>query len=121
MLETLKKTFYAGIGAAVISKDAVESALADLVKKGKLSTEDAKAFLEKATDRGEKSFSKTKDDLAALAQKFPFVRAEQLSALERRVAAIEEKLGIAVPAENPETPAAEENPGTPENPDVPAQ
>ena len=39
MLDILKKTILAGIGATVTTKERVESVLEDLVEKGKISTQ----------------------------------------------------------------------------------
>lgn len=109
MLEALKKTLFAGVGATILSADAVKKTLDELVKKGKISTDDAKAAFDKAAARGE-------EDLKALYEKATargketvenFTAASQLSAIEKRLAAIEEKLGIPA-AETPssETPDA---------------
>lgn len=121
MLETLKKTIFAGVGATVMSADAVKTALADLVKKGKLSADDAKAAFDKAAARGEEDAKalygkaaargkETLENLGALAG------TKRLENLEKRVAAIEEKLGVPAPA--PETP--ETAPAPAENESVPA-
>lgn len=120
MLESLKKTIFAGVGATVMSADAVKTALADLVKKGKLSADDAKAAFDKAAARGEEDAKalygkaaargkETLENLGALAG------TKRLENLEKRVAAIEEKLGIPAPAaETPETaPAPAENASVP--------
>lgn len=99
MLETLKKTLFAGVGATILSADAVKKTLEDLVKKGKLSADDAKTAFDKAAARGE-------GDLKALYEKAAtrgketvenLTNSSQLSAIERRLAAIEEKLGITKP------------------------
>lgn len=107
--ETLKKTLFAGVGATVMSADAVKSALSDLVNKGKLSAEDAKSAFDKAAARGEedakaiyeKATAKGKEALESV------TCAKKIEALEKRVAALEEKLGT-VPAENPCTPPDEQ-------------
>lgn len=109
MLETLKKTIFAGVGATVLSADAVKNTLEELVKKGKISADDAKTAFDKAAARGEedlkafydKASSRGKDAIDNL------TRATQLAAIERRLAAIEEKLGI-VPAPAPAAPEAPE-------------
>ncbi|MGN0860510.1 MAG: hypothetical protein ACI4P3_01260 [Candidatus Spyradosoma sp.] len=113
MLETLKKTIFAGVGATVMSADAVKGALAELVKKGKISAEDAKAAFDKAAARGEedvkalyeKATARGKEAVEGLAG------TKRIEALENRVAALEAKLGI-VPA--PEEPEAAAPAGTPE-------
>lgn len=103
MLETLKKTIFAGVGATVMSADAVKGVLADLVNKGKLSAEDAKAAFNKAAERGEedaKAFYEKASERGkkALESLPPFAAAERIAALEKRVAALEEKLGVTPPS-----------------------
>ncbi len=123
MLETLKKTIFAGVGATVMSADAVKTALADLVKKGKLSADDAKAAFDKAAARGEedakalygKAAARGKETLENLGG---LAGTKRLENLENRGAAIEEKLGVPAPA--PETPEDENSPAPAENEPVPA-
>lgn len=99
MLESLKKTLFAGVGATVMSADAVKNAFADLVKKGKLSAEDAKSAFDKAAERGEEDaktfYEKAAERGKKALENLPLASAEQLAALEKRVAALEEKLGVA--------------------------
>ena len=124
MFETFKKTLYAGLGAAALSKEAIGKVLDDWVAKGKISADDAKEFFAKATKVGEEYWEKARGDFAekaeALGEKWPFATREQLCAVNRRLKAIEEKLGIATececcsekdaekadPAEGAETPEA---------------
>lgn len=110
--ETLKKTLFAGVGATVMSADAVKNTLADLVKKGKLSADDAKAAFDKAASRGEEDAKSlyekaTSCGKEALENINIVAGMKQLAALEKRVAALEEKLGIepapACPCEAPVT------------------
>lgn len=51
MIETIKKTLLAGVGAAVITKEKVQDALEDYVRQGKLKAEDAKIIAEKIAER----------------------------------------------------------------------
>jgi len=110
MLETLKKTLFAVVGATILSADAVKKTLDDLVKKGKLSADDARTAFDKAAARGE-------EDLKALYEKATtrgketmenFTRTAQFAAIEKRLASIEEKLGIS-PVPATETPAKEKS------------
>ncbi len=112
MLETLKKTIFAGVGATVMSADAVKNALTELVKKGKISAEDANAAFEKAAERGEKDVSELYEKATARGKEAldGISCAKRVAALEKRVAALEEKLGAvpaeeSVPADTTETPA----------------
>lgn len=117
MLETLKKTVFAGVGATVMSADAVKSALLELVNKGKLSAEDAKTAFNKAAERGEEDAKSLYEKAASRGKKalegVPYlVSPEHLAALEKRIAALEEKLGVPAPATEaePESPAEKAEP-----------
>ncbi|MDR2429351.1 MAG: hypothetical protein LBD14_00330 [Puniceicoccales bacterium] len=94
MIETIKKTLFAGLGAAAITKDAVESALHDWIEKGKITPEEARHFAEKLVNTGEHRWEKTKDEVSQkvseLAGKVPFVKRGDLQALEARVAVLEQ-------------------------------
>lgn len=95
MIDTLKKTLLAGVGAAVITKDKVESALEDFVAKGKVSAADARKMAEKIARDGREEFdqmsdqlgTKIKDVLARMDSKTQ----ERLAALEARVETLEKK------------------------------
>ena len=52
MLETIKKTLLAGVGAAVITKEKVQDALEDYVREGKLKADDARIIADKIAERG---------------------------------------------------------------------
>ena len=99
MFETLKKTLYAGLGAATLSKEAIEKVLNDWVAKGKISQNDAKEFFSKAAKIGEENWEKARCDFSEkteeLGKKWPFATREQVCKINKRLKAIEEKLGIA--------------------------
>lgn len=94
MIDTIKKTLLAGLGAAVVTKDSVESALHDWIERGKITPEEAKGFADKLITTGETRWEKAKDDVAQkvadVVQKAPFVRRSELSALEARVTVLEQ-------------------------------
>lgn len=93
MIDIIKKTVLAGVGAAVLTKEKVENALGDFVKQGKVSASEAREMAEKIADDGRREFDtlshqlseKLRDTFAGIDQ-----RAQQrLDALEARVAALE--------------------------------
>jgi polyhydroxyalkanoate synthesis regulator phasin len=94
MIDTVKKTLLAGLGAAIVTKDAVESALHDWIEKGKITPGEAKHFAEKLVQAGESQWEKSKDDVSQkisdLVEKAPFARRDELKALEARVALLEQ-------------------------------
>ena len=63
MINAIKKTLLAGIGAAVITKDKVEAGLDELVSQGKLSAADARGFARKLTRDGRREFDGLSKDL----------------------------------------------------------
>lgn len=93
MIDTIKKTLLAGVGAAVITKEKVESTLGEFVQQGKLSAAEARQMAEKIADQGRREFESLRHELSEkLREKFSGddqrVR-ERLAALEERVAALE--------------------------------
>jgi polyhydroxyalkanoate synthesis regulator phasin len=94
MIDTVKKTLLAGLGAAIVTKEAVENALHDWIEKGKITPGEAKNFAEKLVQTGEAQWDKSKDDVsrrvADFVQKAPFVRSDELKALEARVTVLEQ-------------------------------
>lgn len=63
MINAIKKTLLAGIGAAVITKDKVEAGLDDLVSQGKLSAADARVFARQLARDGRREFDLVSRDL----------------------------------------------------------
>lgn len=93
MMDTLKNTLLAGLGAATYTKDKVEEVFKDLVEKGKVTKEEADSYLGKLTNEGKESFDKVSRDLNNMLQdmmrKGPLATASDLKALEKRVQALE--------------------------------
>lgn len=68
MINAIKKTLLAGIGAAVITKDKVEAGLDELVSQGKLSAADARVFARKLARDGRREFAEVSEDLGGKLQ-----------------------------------------------------
>jgi polyhydroxyalkanoate synthesis regulator phasin len=98
MIDIIKKTLLAGVGAAVITKDKVESALSDFVKQGKVTNEEARQMADKIADQGRREFEtmshelndKLRDMFAGVDRKSQ----ARIDALEARVAALEAAAGV---------------------------
>lgn len=93
MIDLIKKTLLASVGAAVITKEKIEDSLDDLVRKGKISVTDAKIIAEKIADQGKREFEDASDSLSTKLKDL-FNRAEndtrvRLAALEERVRILE--------------------------------
>lgn len=93
MIDVIKKTLLAGVGAAVITKDKVEAALGDFVKQGKVTSAEARVMAEKIAEDGRREFENLSHELSEkLRDKFAGIDSEakqRLNALEARVAALE--------------------------------
>lgn len=63
MINAIKKTLLAGIGAAVITKDKVEAGLDELVSQGKLNAKDARVFARKLARDGRREFAGLSDEV----------------------------------------------------------
>lgn len=63
MINAIKKTLLAGIGAAVITKEKVQAGLDELVSQGKLSAADARVFARKLAREGRHEFAELSDEL----------------------------------------------------------
>jgi len=96
MIDLIKKTVLAGIGATVITKEKIEAVMQDLVKQGKVSTEEAKNLASKIADEGRKEWESSSKDLAErireLLAKADFAHKADVAQLERRVQLLEEKV-----------------------------
>jgi polyhydroxyalkanoate synthesis regulator phasin len=93
MLEALKKTIYAGIGATVISAERLNATLNELVEKGKLSTKEAQDLASKIADEGRKEFEEGSQRVGTMVdewlRKANVARQKDLEALQERVAKLE--------------------------------
>jgi len=95
MIESIKKTLLAGLGAAVVTKDQVQAGLEEFVKQGKVTAADARAMAEKIAEEGRREFEnagaklgdKVRDILAYSDNKF----LGRIEALEARIGALEGK------------------------------
>lgn len=63
MINVIKKTLLAGIGAAVVTKDKVEAGLDELVSQGKLNADDARTFARKLSRDGRREFAVLSEDV----------------------------------------------------------
>ena len=99
MIETIKKSLLAGVGAVVVTKDKIEEALADFVKDGKVTADDARKMAEKVAAQGRQEFYKACAELTSAARQVTGETGdkskEAITALEKRLKALEKKLAEA--------------------------
>jgi polyhydroxyalkanoate synthesis regulator phasin len=96
MIDLIKKTLLAGVGAAVVTKDTLEKTMDQFVREGKLSAGDARIMAEKIAEQGRREFdevcAKLGSKLRDVTARTDESTAARLAALEQRVRALEEKL-----------------------------
>jgi polyhydroxyalkanoate synthesis regulator phasin len=105
MIDLIKKSLLAGVGAAVVTKEKVEQVLDEFVREGKVSTKDARTMAEKIAEQGRREFDEICSKLAGKLRDAT-ARGDdsanvRLTALEQRVRVLEAKLAA------PETRAGE--------------
>ncbi len=95
MIESLKKTLLAGLGAAVVTRDKVLEGLDDFVRQGKISAAEARAMAEKIAAEGRREFeqasAKVGDKVRDILSYSDGKHLARIEALEARVNALEEK------------------------------
>ena len=96
MIDLLKKTLLAGVGAAVVTKDRIEASLDEFVRQGKVNAADARIMADKIAEQGRKEFDDLANDLNnRIAAMFDRNNAEsrvRIAALEERVRILETRL-----------------------------
>lgn len=91
MIDLLKKTLLAGVGAAVITKDKIEGALDDFVRQGKVNANDARIIAEKIAEQGRREFDELAADMNA---RISGVLDRSSSEANARIAALEERVRV---------------------------
>lgn len=93
MIDLIRKTVLAGVGAAVLTKEKVEESLNDLVEKGRISADEAKATAEKIAEKGKLEFDAVSKDLQKgvndLLEQIGVGQKDRLASLEKRLLALE--------------------------------
>lgn len=96
MIETIRKTLLAGVGATIVTKEKIEAALQEYVAKGRVTADEAKSTAQRIAEEGKAEWEATSAEMAkrfeALVAKAHFVPKTQHEALEARVKALEEEL-----------------------------
>ena len=93
MIDLIRKTVLAGVGAAVLTKEKVEESLNDLVEKGRISADEAKATAEKIAEKGKLEFEAVSKDMqkgvSDLLDQIGVGQKDRLASLEKRLLALE--------------------------------
>ncbi|MCC5021698.1 MAG: hypothetical protein J6386_02340 [Candidatus Synoicihabitans palmerolidicus] len=96
MINLLRKTLLAGVGAAIIIKEKLEGTLDDFVRQGKVNAHDARIMAEKIAEQGRREFDDLAQDLSdrisSMVDRSTSDTGARITALEERVKALEAKL-----------------------------
>jgi polyhydroxyalkanoate synthesis regulator phasin len=89
VIDLIKKTMMAGIGLALKTRDEVEELARDLSKKGSLSEQEGKRFLDELLKRYDEAREKLEDRVEETVRKFlkkaDIVTSEELKALKKEI------------------------------------
>ena len=89
MIDLIKKTMMAGIGLALKTRDEVEELAKDLVKKGTMSEQEGKNFLDDLLKRYDEAKDKLEDKVEKTVKEFlkkaDIVTGDELKALKKEI------------------------------------
>lgn len=95
MIDVIKKTLLAGVGAAVITREKVEAALDEFVRQGRINAGEARQMAERIAADGRREFETMSRELEELLRerlsREDRRAQERIDALEARVAALERR------------------------------
>lgn len=98
MLELIRKSLLAGLGAGVITKEKAETAIKDLVEQGKLKAEDSKQLVDRLLGSGAKQWEEVQAGVSEAVRKgldgADVARKSQVEALTRRIESLEQRMKI---------------------------
>tara|TARA_R100000027_G_scaffold42073_3_gene31430 strand:+ start:25391 stop:25714 length:324 start_codon:yes stop_codon:yes gene_type:complete len=93
MIDLVKKAMFAGVGAAVVTKEKVEKSLQDMVEKGKMTADEAKDLSNKIIEAGEKETEQARNEASRLftdmLNRAKVATQDQIESLEKRIRELE--------------------------------
>lgn len=96
MFDFIKKSLFAGLGLAVVTKTKLETVMEKLVEEGKMSKEEAEKTLQDLLESGEKQWQdiedKTRGMVKEMMDKMDFCRQKDLEQLTKKIKAVEVRL-----------------------------
>ena len=96
MFEIFKKSLFAGLGLAVVTKTKLEKVLEKLVEEGKMSREEAEKMGQELLESGEKQWddfeTKLKETVKGFLENMDLSKASDLKKLEKKVKALDMRL-----------------------------
>ena len=98
MLELLKKSVLAGLGAVMVTRDKIRDATRALVEEGKLSTDEAEKLAEDLVKSGERQWeefnNKFQTSMRKVSDNLEVVRKKDFQELKARVELLEQRLQL---------------------------
>jgi polyhydroxyalkanoate synthesis regulator phasin len=98
MLELIKTTVLAGLGAGVITKEKAEEAVRELVEQGKLTTEEAKRLVGRLLEDGSQQWEEVQAGLADAVRKAlesaDVARAGEVAVIAQRLVKAEQRIAM---------------------------
>ena len=98
MFEMFKKSLFAGLGLAVVTKTKLEKVLEKLVEEGKMSREEAEKMGQELLESGEKQWddfeTKLKETVKGFLENMDLCKASDLKKLEKKVKALDMRLKV---------------------------
>ena len=96
MFEIFKKSLFAGLGLAVVTKAKLESALDKLVEEGKLSRSEAEKMGQELLESGEKQWTdfetRLQETVKGFLSNMDISKASEVKKLEKKVKALDMRL-----------------------------
>ena len=96
MFEIFKKSLFAGLGLAVVTKTKLESVLDKLVEEGKMSREEAEKMGRDLLESGEKQWtdfeSRLQDTVKGFLENMDICKASDVKKLEKKIKALDIRL-----------------------------
>ena len=96
MFEIFKKSLFAGLGLAVVTKAKMESIMERLVEEGKMSREEAEKMSQELLESGEKQWtdfeSRLQETMKNFLDNMDVCKASELKKLEKKVTALDRRL-----------------------------
>ena len=104
MFEIFKKSLFAGLGLAVVTKTKLESVLEKLVEEGKMSRDEAEKMGQDLLESGEKQWSdfetRLNETVKGFLENMDISKASEVKKLEKKLKAIDMRLkNLEVPKE----------------------
>jgi polyhydroxyalkanoate synthesis regulator phasin len=98
MFEIFKKSLFAGLGLAVVTKTKLESALDKLVEEGKLSRSEAEKMGQELLESGEKQWTdfetRLQETVKGFLSNMDISKASEVKKLEKKVKALDMRLKV---------------------------